>query len=571
MTTIRLSDLGILPDTDITLTLFELFKKYSSDTEFVFENADYFFSPSELLREDLRVTNSDIIPYRSLAVFMKNMKNCTLLGNGARLWFSGQVQAFTLDHCENVTVDGFTVNWKKPLVAEGRVLSRDGSLVDVFIDPERFPHKFENGRLLFDVGADEWYDFTGRSIVFEPHSLRARRGVADVMLSPVEALGEGVYRMKSNGIKDIRVGDLINLRHNSRIHAGFFLEKCTDVTLSNVTVHSCGGLGCVVQFCHNFKGKGVHFIPDFASGRLVSSGRDDGFQIVSCSGEVCITECTFHALMDDPINVHGCCVSVGEVLDSHTLRCRFMHPQAGGFHYWAECGDEIAFIVKDTMETVGKATAAGYRLEDTYTFLLTLSEPLPDALSEIAASGGLALDNLTHTPSFICSKNRFGSCRARGLLVSTPRKVVIRDNYFESSGSAILISGDSNGWFESGACHDVEITRNVFTDACMGSSYEFCEGVISICPIIPKPDAEKPYHRGIRITDNVFDAARTPVLYAFSCDGLTFCHNRIFSSPSLGEVKSDPSLIRLSYCRDVKIGDNDWVGDFGCRDGSDYE
>lgn len=36
------------------------------------------------------------------------------------------------------------------------------------------------------------------------------------------------------------------------------------------------------------------------------------------------------------------------------------------------------------------------------------------------------------------------SCRARGILVSTPGKVLIERNYFESSGSAILIAGDAN-------------------------------------------------------------------------------------------------------------------------------
>jgi hypothetical protein len=35
-----------------------------------------------------------------------------------------------------------------------------------------------------------------------------------------------------------------------------------------------------------------------------------------------------------------------------------------------------------------------------------------------------------------------------GLLVSIPGKVIINQNEFESSGSAILIAGDANGWYE---------------------------------------------------------------------------------------------------------------------------
>lgn len=36
-------------------------------------------------------------------------------------------------------------------------------------------------------------------------------------------------------------------------------------------------------------------------------------------------------MMDDAINVHSTCLGIQEVVDSHTLRCRYMHRQAVGF------------------------------------------------------------------------------------------------------------------------------------------------------------------------------------------------------------------------------------------------
>ena len=89
---------------------------------------------------------------------------------------------------------------------------------------------------------------------------------------------------------------------------------------------------------------------------------------------------------------------------------------------------------------------------------------------------GDALENLTWTPEVIIKNSFFGSNRARGILMSTPGKVVIENNVFESSGSAILIPGDANGWYESGAVTDVLIRNNVFNDPCMTSMYQFCEG-----------------------------------------------------------------------------------------------
>ena len=561
MKTIRLSDYGIFPNTDITSSLCALMEQNKENVEFIFEDADYYISPDAAMRVDYRISNSNVMPYRVLAILMKHMKNCVLQGNGARLWISGHMQVFTLDHCENIRLENFTVNWKKPLVAEGTVVAKSGLVVDVFVDPDVFPHRFKNENLQFDAGANEWYAFNKWAIVFEPHNLRARRGVADVWFDNIVPLGENVYRMKLCKDADIHVGDLLNMRHNARIHAGIFSEKCSDITVENVTFYSCGGLGCLSQFCHNMTYRKVHFLVDTVHGRKVSSGRDDGMHITCNSGTVTITECTFHALMDDPINVHGCCVTSDEVVDDRTLRCRYRHDQACGFLYWAEGGDQVDFISRDSMESIGTATVASYTLEDHMTFLLKFDTPLSEAVLEKAKQGdALALDNLTHTASFICTKNRFGSCRARGILVSTPKPVRISDNYFESSGSAILLSGDSNYWFESGACHDIEISRNVFTDACLGSKYQFCDGVISISPVVPRPESDKPYHKNIRITDNIFDTVGVPVLSAFSCTDLAFCNNLIFKSPSL--KMDETAKIKLSYCNNVSVAQNKWIGLF---------
>ena len=265
--------------------------------------------------------------------------------------------------------------------------------------------------------------------------------------------------------------------------------------------------------------------------------------------------------MDDPINVHSCCVTGVEWLDDRTLRCRYMHPQACAFHYWAEPGDEMVFIDRRPMTPVAHAVTAEYVLESNELFLLKFTEPVDEAIRSRDPEG-LALDNLTHTAAFVCTKNRFGSCRARGVLVSTPKPVRIQDNLFQSSGSAILVAGDSNYWYESGECHDVDISGNTFTDACLSSMYQFCEGIISICPVVPEPDVKTPFHKNIRIHDHVFDTPDTPVLYGFSTDGLSFTNNRIYRSTCAEKWHPGTALIKLAYCRNVVCRDNLWVGLF---------
>ncbi len=562
MTTIRLSDYGIMPDTDITVDLYELMKKHTQDTEFVFEDADYYFYPHKEMFCDYRISNSDALPYRVLGIWLKEHQNCVVNGNGARLYFAGQMQAITLDRCKNVTVKNLTIDWKKPLVAEGVIKEVGEDYADFYIDPEAFPHRIENGAPLLDVGANEFYPVNRGFIIFDENNNSITRATGDIYFhKSVESLGNSIFRYHFRSTEGMRAGQVAVMRHNARIHAGIFSEKCEDLTFSDITVHSCGGLGCLAQFCHNLTYERVCFLPNRRAGRRVSNGRDDGMHLTSNSGHITITECSFLGLMDDPINVHGCCVTSSKAVDSRTLLCSYRHEQAKNFLYWAEEGDIISFIQRDDMHQICTAEVLSYEITKDGEFILRFKDELPDNITELASKGeALALDNLTHTASFSCTKNRFGSCRARGILVSTPKAVRISQNYFCSSGSAILVAGDSNQWFESGECHDVEISDNVFTDLCLSSMYQFCDGVISICPVVPQPKAELPYHKSIRIFNNKFDSPATPVLYAYSTGGLEFKDNMIFVSPSSEKWHPTESWMKLAFCSDVNVEGNIFVG-----------
>lgn len=565
MQRILLHEQGIVPGTDCTQALYALCAAHSQDTTFVFAPGDYYFDSR--LSHDYRLSNTEPLPTRQLAIWLRHAKNVHLEGNGARLWFSGQVQPITLDHCENCSVSGFTIDWKKPMVAEGIVRGYTDKTVDLYIDPVAFPHRYAEGWLEFDTGNGEWYPLLHTSMIqYDLSSCTVRQNTGDrfVPTEPILPLGGSVYRFTSKyaaNLVDTALGNCFVLRHNERLHAGIFAEKCASLRIADITVHSCGGLGCLVQFCKDVSFQRVQFVPNISAGRMITSGRDDGMQIACCSGHVSVDSCTFLGLMDDPINVHGCCVVVQKCLDSRTLLCRYMHPQAKGFAYWAETGDRLSFLRRDTLETCACAVVASYSLCNDTEFLLRFAEDLPVCVQQ-AAPDEMAVDNTTHNVSFTCTRNRFGSCRARGLLVSTAGPVRIAENTFESSGSAVLVAGDANYWFESGPCRDVEITRNVFTKSCLSSMYQFTEGVISVCPVVPSPTLTQPFHRQIRISDNVFDCPDIPLLYAFSTDTVLFEGNRVCRAHMGRPWHSGKHLLRFSYCNNVSIADNSLIGSF---------
>ena len=566
MTTIYVKDYGILPDTDCTLALCELFRRFPKDTEFVFENADYYFYPHEEMHADYRLSNSDMVPFRVLGLWLKEMENITLTGNGARLLYAGQLQPVTMDACSNIKMENFVIDWKKPLVAEGTVVGLGEEYADLYIDPNLFPHRYVNDWIEFDTGAGEWYPLNRHCHTqYDGNNRCVSRDSGDQFVpKTIEDLGNCVYRIYAARPMTTNLGNVFVLRHNARIHAAMFAEKCKDLTFSDITIHSSGGLGCLTQFCHNLTYRRVHWRANTAIGRKVACGRDDGIHSTCNSGTITVTECTFIGLNDDPINVHSCCVTSNEVVDECTLRCKYRHFQSCGFHYWAESGDEITFIERKTMSPIGSAKVSAYKLEDMETFTLTFDAPLPQEILLLARAGeALALDNYSHTAALVCTRNRFGSCRARGILVSTPRSVRIAENYFASSGSAILLAGDSNYWFESGACFDVEIADNVFTDVSLSSKYQFCDAIISIRPIVPQPDINLPFHKNIRITGNTFDNPDNPVLYAYSTADLTFSGNKIFHSPCAPKWHPGTWRIKLDHVKGAEISDNLWIGDFG--------
>lgn len=562
METVILREYGVVPGKDVTLEINRVFEQHKENTVFEFENGDYYFSPHDELKQPYVLSNTDASDYKTLGIWLKNMRDCVVSGNGARLWFAGQMQPVTIDGCRHLQFRDVTIDWEKPLVAEGIVTDFGENWVKLFIDPNVFPHRYVNNWLEFDTGAGEWYPLLHTSCIqYDANTLCIRKNSGD-KFKPVSISDEGrnLYKITSSQVVDTAPNNIFVLRHNARLHAGIFMESSSDILVENVTVHSCGGLGGLSQFCRDVSFRKVNFVPNTQRNRKVTNGRDDGLHITSNSGTVVITQCNFVGLMDDPVNVHGCFVAVDKIVDSKTLLCSYGHSQAKGFACWAKAGDEVAFVDRESMALLKICEVLSMEKKTAEQFTLSLSAEIPADMLEMISGGRLlALENRTNTAELICTENRFGSCRARGVLVSTPRRVLIENNYFETSGSAILIAGDSNSWFESGACDDVTIRRNVFTNRCNSSHYEFCEGVISVCPLVPQPDTNRPFHKNIRICDNVFDVAGSRSVYAFSCQNLTFEDNFIFSG-DVGFERGAAEGLKFVRCNGARIRRNNVIG-----------
>jgi len=537
-------------------------KKLSEAKEILdFEQSSYFLEKKDAQECEYSFSNTTFAKKRYAGCIMKNRKDMVVDGNDSLFVFRGHLTPFIIDSCQNITIKNLTIDFDPPLVAEAEVIACAEEYIDVLIDGKIFPHICRDNWLYFDIGEEEpcplW---TYAPIKFGKDLTVAHTFAKSFFIERVEEIDENTIRFfpaKKESIKEVGIGEIFVLRHNKRLHPGIFIENCTNVTLENITIHSCGGLGTLTQFSKDVTFRNVKFLPNKEVGRKISGGRDDGMQIVSCRGKILIEECSFLGLMDDPVNIHGCSMHVEEIFNNgRTIRARYMHEQAKNFLYYANPGDIINIINQKNMNVIESAMVESWEIESPEVILLHFTEGV------CVCDGDYAIENISNTAEFVCRRNRFGSCRARGLLVSTPKKVVIEENLFESSGSAILVAGDANYWYESGECHDVTIAKNVFTNHCLSSMSEFSHGMISICPIILEPLEEHPFHKNIHIKNNVFDTSDTPVLYAFSTKNLSFTDNIIFANPARKNESDKTALLDLSYCNDVTIENNTLVGKY---------
>ncbi len=562
--TVKVADYGLKPDSKenavpAIIKAMADCKKHENAV-LVFKKGRYDFWPDSTFTKEYFESNTTNNAPKKLAILIEGCKGLTIEGNGADFIFHGAMQPITVDNSQNVVIKNLNIDWEKPLMAQGKVLEATPKNIDLEIDTAQFSYEINQGKLFF-VDKNLWKAELSGFMEFEAktHRIAAQTGDegcirGDWSKLSYEELKPGTIRMNGDFTRTPAVGNYLVLRHSQRDHAGIFIQESDNVRLENINVYHCAGLGALAQFSRNLNYENVKFIPNPAKNRYFS-GHDDGFQVSNCAGMVTINNCEFAGLMDDPVNVHGTSVKIIEKMGDQKLKCRFMHEQSTGMN-WGHPNDTIGFIENLSMQTIGQGTLKSFQKIDRDEFVVEFNNAVPAGITE-----GDALENLTWSPDVTIRGSKFKSCRARGVLVTTPGKVVIDGNEFESSGSAILISGDANGWYESGAVKDVTITNNFFNEACLTSMYQFCEGIISIYPVIPAVDSLKPFHRNITIAKNTFNPFDYPVLYALSVDGLQFKNNRIIRSYEFKPFHSRKHCLTFDACLNAEVSGNVFEGD----------
>jgi polygalacturonase len=529
--------------------------KEKGNAVLLFPKGRYDFWPQHAPQRTYYESNTTNNNPKTSGILLEEMANVVIDGNGSSFIYHGTMQPITLDRCNNISIKNLVIDWDFPLTGQGDVVDTGSNYIDVKIDEKQYPFEIENGKLVF-VG-EGWK--SGIWIIMEygkdTHIIAPQTG-DDAALGKgwqkytASLLKDGTVRMSHPFTRKPKPGNVLIFRHSPRDHAAMFIQNSKDIKLSHIDIHHCAGLGILSQYSENFDFRNINVVPNTKKGRYFS-GHDDGMHFSGCKGKIVVDSCRFAGLMDDPINIHGTYVKIIEQLGSNKLLCRFMEKMSVGME-WARPGEEVGFIDNDNLQTIGKGIVKDFKPLSITDFEISFNDDIP---SNIKIANGL--ENLTWTPSATITNSAFESCRARGILVSTPKKVVIENNVFSSSGSAILIAGDVNSWYESGAVTDMLIKGNKFLAPTMTSMYQFCEAIISLYPEVPVMNEKTPtYHRNIQIVDNEFQVYDYPVLFAQSIDGLKFEGNKLIRNYDFKPFHKRKATFSLIGCRDVHIRNN---------------
>lgn len=521
----------------------------------------YHFYESTAQRIELYISNHDQSNPKNVGIYLDNLEDVTIDGSGSEFIFHGRMLPIVLENSKNITFKNFSIDFALPQIRQIEILRLDSA------KDESIAHIYPSGNYTIDDGKITFTDSTYTlsptwSMPFRPDGRLAYKR-ADVAFDPsyIEEVGPDTIRI--SGWKqhaETEIGERFALRTYNRPTPGIFLNQNKDTKIQNVTVHYSEGMGLLAQMSENIHLDGFNVALRKGDKRYFTA-QADATHFSGCKGVILSENGLYEGMADDAINVHGTYLRVIQRIGDHTLRAKYMHSQSWGF-LWGEVGDSVQIIESDKMQLVDNSIykIASIKANDkpsefgAKVFDITFDQKLP---AEVNEEGEFGLENLTWSPEVIFRNNVVRNNRARGSLFSTPRRVVCEENLFDHThGTAILLSGDSNGWYETGACRDVIIRNNTFVNA-LTAYYQFTNAVISIYPEIPNlEEQDQFFHSNIVIENNVFDTFDKPLLYAKSTDGLTFTKNTVKTNTEFKPFHHNKFPFFFEKVNRVKIEDN---------------
>ncbi|MDR1281236.1 MAG: right-handed parallel beta-helix repeat-containing protein [Opitutaceae bacterium] len=431
--------------------------------------------------------------------------------------------AFALDHCENVTLRDFSVDYDPLPFTQGKItaVNRDAGTFDLQIHAGYAPPDapmFQNLRGSFGM-------------IFDTQTKRLKSGAPDFLradlarTSPLPS--RNIWRLhaqpkEKHKLASMSAGDsFVQLARKNR--AAFWLSNTRECRLENIAVHSSPASAVTSVGNDALAVHGLHVRIRPGTTRLISTDAD-GFHCQQNLRGPLIENCVFEGMADDAINIYAPAAIVREITAHDRLR-------AGGYAGTIRAGDRLQIVAPQTGIVKGEAVVAQIaRVPDTKgaatLWDVALASPVAGLAPGADHRSADTLYNLSRCGAgFAIRGNRFLHFRGHAVLLRAGNGVVEDNTFFSPSSNAITLC-NAPDWPEGPVPWGIAIRRNSFVPG-TGGGEDGAPVIISARRLGYQPAEGRPL-RDITIEQNRFVNPRGHVAIRIqSAAGIVVRDNRV--------------------------------------------
>lgn len=569
---LNLGDYGIQNSDDATPIVVEALKKCKEEgiSKIVFPKGTYHFYPTFAPEKYCEITNNDNGLKRTSFPLI-DFHDFTVDGNGSDFIYHGKMIPFIIEESSNITVTNLNIDWEVPFALEGLVIAKNETNHTFDIEVKT-PHFVEFGRLYLSLEREDspyerkygkrfatWEHYNlevGQNIFWDPNTMAPLYNTRQYNMPErgifAEELEDGKIRI-STKIKTLPpVGSVMVSKGEylqNRTSPAFRVFKSKSVNFKQVNVYHAGAMGLIAERSENISLDSFNVVLREGSGRMITTTAD-ATHFCNVKGTVTIKNCTFENMLDDATNIHGTYVRVNKIIDDYTLAVETYHPHQNGYLFGEE-GDKVQVIDQKNLQprTETMVLKKVERVNEKISYI-TFDQPIKNKVSVYDG-----VENISWHAKAVIENNIVRNNRARSFLISTPRKVVVRNNHLSSQMAAFRITGDLGLWNESGPCDDLLIENNTIENSVYGGNGP--QSIFLIDPqYVDKDDFEGTYSRNITIRNNTIKTFDSSILLAMSVDGLKFENNTIIQTDTYEPIFPEITNLRIVNSKNVTIKKN---------------
>ncbi|WP_299668210.1 right-handed parallel beta-helix repeat-containing protein [uncultured Polaribacter sp.] len=571
-----LNDFGIKITKDATPIVAEALKKVKEEgiSKLVFPKGTYHFYPTFAPERYCEITNNDNGLKRTSFPLI-DFHNFEIDANGSDFIFHGKMIPFIIEESTNIKITNLSIDWEIPFSLEGLVVANNKK-DQTFDIKVKSPYIVQFGHLYLSLERPDspyerkygkrfatWEHYNievGQNIFWDPKTMAPlyntrqynmpEKGIYAVELEKgLIRISTEMKQLPPKGSVMVSKGEYLQ----NRTSPAFRVFKSKDLEFKNVNVHHAGAMGLIAERSENITLDSFNVVLKEGSGRMVTTTAD-ATHFCNVKGLVTIKNCTFENMLDDATNIHGTYVRVNKIIDDYTLAVETYHPHQNGYLFGEE-GDMVQVIDQENLQsrTEPLILKKVERVNEKISYI-TFNESIKNKVSTYDG-----VENISWHASAIIENNVVRNNRARSFLISTPRKVVVRNNHLSSQMANFRLTGDLGLWNESGPNTDLLIENNTIENSVYGGNGP--QAIFLIDPqYADKKDIEGVYSKNIVIRNNTIKTFDSSIMIAMSVDGLVFENNTIIQTNTYKPIFPNEDNIQIINCNNVTIKGNEFEG-----------